>query len=97
MLVAEESGELCGYLAALIRGDLSFVRWMGVKNKYQGEGIGSKLIKYWEGWAAQKGVRKVRLSTYLEENKGLYEKLGFKLSETQEKSVGIKYRLTKEL
>ena len=37
MLVAEEDGELVAYLAALVKGDFSFVRWMGVKKDHQGK------------------------------------------------------------
>ena len=55
------------------------------------------MIKYWEDWLKKKGVKKVRLSTYLKENKSFYESLGFELNETKEKEVGTKYIMIKNL
>jgi ribosomal protein S18 acetylase RimI-like enzyme len=56
------------------------VYWLAVKKKYQGQGIGKKLMKFIEQYAKKKGFRKVCLYTGKDiiKTRGFYEKIGYK-------------------
>jgi len=77
-LVAEVEGKIVGFL----RGEFVFkerkaiVAHIAVHPKYQGKGIGGKLIRHFEKLAKEKGLRKVSLGTPFA--RGFYEKLGYK-------------------
>jgi len=57
------------------------VYWLAVKKKCQGQGIGSKLMKFIEKYAKKNGFRKVCLYTgqNMKLTRTFYEKLGYKL------------------
>ena len=57
------------------------VYWLAVKKKCQGQGIGSKLMRFIEKYAKKKGFRKVCLYTgqNMKLTRKFYEKLGYKL------------------
>jgi ribosomal protein S18 acetylase RimI-like enzyme len=57
------------------------VYWLNVKQKYQGQGIGTKLIKYVENIAKKKGFRKVFVYTgkTMKKTRKFYEKNNYKL------------------
>jgi len=56
------------------------VYWLAVKKKYQGQGIGSKLMRFIEKYAKKNGFRKVCLYTgqNMKLTRKFYEKLGYK-------------------
>lgn len=97
IIVAEENNQIFGYLVAIIKGDTSFVRWMGVKKDFQGRGIGTKLIKFWENWAKRKEVKMLRLSTYLSKNVSIYQGLGFEKRDIDKTKYGKRHKLVKEI
>ena len=57
------------------------VYWLAVSKKYQGEGIGTKLMKFMENHAKKIGFRKICLYTnkIMKRTRKFYEKLGYKL------------------
>ena len=57
------------------------VYWLAVKKKCQGQGIGTKLMKFIEDYAKKNGFRKVCLYTgkNMKLTRKFYEKLGYKL------------------
>jgi len=57
------------------------VYWLAVKKKCQGQGIGSKLMRFIEKYAKKNGFRKVCLYTgqNMKLTRKFYEKLGYKL------------------
>jgi ribosomal protein S18 acetylase RimI-like enzyme len=56
------------------------VYWLAVKKKCQGQGLGSKLMKFIEKYAKQNGFRKVCLYTgqNMKLTRKFYEKIGYK-------------------
>ena len=57
------------------------VYWLSVKSKFQGQEIGTKLMKFIENYAKKNGFRKVCLYTnkVMMKTRGFYEKLGYRL------------------
>lgn len=57
------------------------VYWLAVKKKFQGQGIGRKLMIFIEQYAKKRGFRKVCLYTGKDmlKTRGFYEKIGYKL------------------
>jgi len=57
------------------------IYWLAVSKKYQGQGIGTKLMRFIEGYAKRKGFGKACLYTNKDcrDARGFYEKLGYKL------------------
>ena len=56
------------------------VYWLAVKNKYQGQGIGKKLMKFIETYAKKQGFRKICIYTgkNMKKTRKFYEKIGYK-------------------
>ena len=56
------------------------IYWLAVRKNYQGQGIGTKLMKFAEAYARGKGFRKVCLYTNkrMKKTRRFYEKLGYK-------------------
>jgi len=57
------------------------IYWLAVKKKCQGQGIGTKLMRFIEKYAKKNGFRKVCLYTgqNMKLTKKFYEKIGYKL------------------
>ncbi|MEE9525099.1 MAG: GNAT family N-acetyltransferase [Candidatus Woesearchaeota archaeon] len=81
--VAEENKEIMGFLI----GDLYFwhdghrgsVEEFVVSKKYQGQGIGKKLMKHFENFLKKKGMKKLVLMSVTKSNAfKIYKKWGFK-------------------
>jgi ribosomal protein S18 acetylase RimI-like enzyme len=55
------------------------VYWLAVKKKYQGQGIGKKLMEFIEQYAKEQDFRKVCLYTGKDmiRSRGFYEKIGY--------------------
>jgi ribosomal-protein-alanine N-acetyltransferase len=80
----KEDGELKGYvtLKPFFPGHRHCeVYWLAVKKKYQGQGIGKKLMNFIEDYAKKKRFRKVCLYTGkgMIKTRGFYEKIGYEL------------------
>ena len=56
------------------------VYWLAVKKKYQGHGIGTKLMQFIEAYAKKKGFRKVCVYTGkdMKQTQKFYKKIGYK-------------------
>ena len=56
------------------------IYWLSVRNKFQGQGIGTKLMKFIEKYAKKKGFRKTCLYTnkIMKKTRKFYEKRGYK-------------------
>ena len=57
------------------------VYWLAVKKRFQGQGVGRKLMEFIEKYAKKKGFRKVCLYTGKDmiKTRGFYEKIGYTL------------------
>ena len=86
--VAKEEENLVGFLVAKLKGKMSYINWLGVRQSHQKKGIGLMLVKAWEAWATKKGLTKLKAVTTKETNQQFWAKAGFRL----EKKV-IKGRL----
>jgi amino-acid N-acetyltransferase len=76
-VVAEADGEVVGCGSLFVLGsDLVEIRSLGVDEKYQGRGIGGKLVEYLTGEAGRKGIPKVMALTYEVE---FFRKHGFEV------------------
>lgn len=54
--------------------------WLSVRNKYQNQGIGTKLVNFIEKYAKKRGFRKICLYTnkIMKKTRKFYEKRGYK-------------------
>lgn len=94
VLVAEEGGEVVGFLEASIqspeRPDEAGCPWCGIHNlavapNRRGRGIGTNLVEATERWARGKGLTQLRLDVF-EFNKAaraLYDRLGYRTAVRQ--------------
>jgi len=77
-LLAFEKENIIGYLIGEPPfAGVSSVYWLAVDEKYQGKGIGTKLINKFIFLVKKKGAHKVNLSVTNKDNISFYEKLGF--------------------
>jgi GNAT superfamily N-acetyltransferase len=98
VIVAEDQGKIAGVISGLHypdplsgRGVAQEVFWF-VDPEYRYLGIGESLLKLFSAWAKVKGASAVRVAHLVdlraEENRKLYESLGFKAAEVSyEKEV----------
>jgi ribosomal protein S18 acetylase RimI-like enzyme len=79
LLMATKNGDPVGLLIAKYydKRSISYILWLGVLEKYQGYGIGSKLVDSWEKWAVKKGAHGLRASTSNFSNENFYKILGY--------------------
>jgi RimJ/RimL family protein N-acetyltransferase len=83
ILVAEDGGELVGFLRARgetlrrIRHNLYLV--IAIRQSHQGKGIGTRLFTVIEDWAHQRHLHRLHLTvmTHNERAVALYQKMGF--------------------
>jgi len=84
IFLAEEGGQLTGYLQAIGRSPRRIRHVVSINiailQKYTGQGLGGKLFDALEVWAKQTGVKRLDLSVMMNNipAQKLYEKLGFK-------------------
>lgn len=95
VLVIEDQEKLVGFLSAQ-RGFAKRTRHSayivcGIQEAYCSKGLGSKMFKKLEEWAVKNGVTKLELTVMLPNRAGLalYQKMGFKIEGTKEKSCII--------
>lgn len=95
IFVVEENKELIGYLIALggnaRRNKHSVYVVIGILSQYRGMGIGTKLFKHLEDWAADHHIHRLELSVITSNKAGvqLYKKLGFEIEGTKRHSLYI--------
>lgn len=95
ILVAEEKNELIGYLIALggnaRRNKHAVYVVIGILSQYRGIGIGTKLFKHLEDWAANHNIHRLELSVITSNEAGLqlYKKMGFEIEGTKRHSLYI--------
>lgn len=95
IFVAEEKGELVGYLFAIggtvKRTKHSAYLVIGILQEYRGKGIGSKLFDNVTKWAPKHNVSRLELTVVTENKAGvaLYKKLGFEIEGTKRNSLII--------
>lgn len=96
VLLAQDDGKPVGYLLAEIRevefrkGKSVFIENMGVSANNRDQGIGGMLISELVNLANEKGIKKIYVTTYLNNNKVLefYRKNGFSdIDITLEKNI----------
>lgn len=95
VFIAEEDGKIVGYLG-IGRSHLEKLTHVakltvGVLEDHKRQGIATKLIKFAEKWAKEKGVKRLEL-TVVTKNKPavtLFQKTGFKEEGTRKKSMKI--------
>jgi RimJ/RimL family protein N-acetyltransferase len=103
MFVAEESGELLGYVAAYggeyrrNRHSASVVA--GVRQRAAGQGIGRLLFDALLTWARESGVTRLELTvmTHNERAIRLYSRLGFQVEGTRKRSLVVEGKPVDEL
>ena len=89
-LVAEENGEIAGFIAVKYCLDEGEINIVAVKEKYRRKGVASALMKKEEDLLKKTGVEKLYLEVR-ESNaaaQSLYEKLGYKYSGTRKNYYG---------
>jgi len=95
LLVAEEAGELIGYLMAAGR-DIKRIAHVvsisvGILQAHVGKGVGTKLFEEMEKWARQNGKHRLEL-TVMENNaagRALYKKMGFEVEGIKRQSLYV--------
>lgn len=95
ILVAEDNGELVGYLFAIggnpTRAKHAVYLVIGVAESARGQGVGAKLFTTLEEWAKDQAIHRLEL-TVMVHNKAaiaLYEKMGFEIEGTKRHSLVI--------
>jgi RimJ/RimL family protein N-acetyltransferase len=95
MLVAEQAGQLVGYLGASggqhRRNRHSVHLWIGIRQAYAGQGLGTRLFQEVERWARQHGLHRLELTVMTHNAAGLalYRKMGFEIEGTLRHSVRV--------
>jgi RimJ/RimL family protein N-acetyltransferase len=95
IFVAENQGELVGYLIAIggtaKRTIHSANIVIGIREKFRGQGIGTQLFEQLEIWARKKKLHRLGL-TVMSTNKAgqaLYKKMGFEIEGTKRHSLFV--------
>lgn len=95
ILVAEDNGELVGYLFAMggnpRRAKHVVYLVIGIAESARGQGVGAGLFTKLEEWAENQGIHRLEL-TVMVHNKAaiaLYEKMGFEIEGTKRHSLLI--------
>lgn len=87
LLMAFKDDVPVGYLIGkLYKSGNCSILWMGVLKDLRGQGIGKKLVNYWENWAIKSGGKLLRASTANFDNEKFYVGLGFKKSKNIERN-----------
>lgn len=95
LLVAERDGQLVGYLGAMggrfRRNQHGVHVWIGVRQAFMGQGIGTRLFTEIERWARQRGLHRLELTVMAHNLAGLalYHKMGFEIEGTLRHSLMV--------
>ncbi|MGZ9818198.1 N-acetyltransferase family protein [Peribacillus simplex] len=95
VLVAEQGGQLVGYLA-VIGGDTRRTKHsaylvIGILKEYTGRGIGTNLFQRLEEWAITHNILRLELTVVIQNEAGvsLYKKMGFEIEGIKRNSLMI--------
>ncbi|MDF9841203.1 MULTISPECIES: GNAT family N-acetyltransferase [unclassified Paenibacillus] len=95
LIAAEADGELAGYISVSGR-DLKRIRHcayivIGIRQAFQGLGIGSGLFREMEAWARISRIVRLELTVMAHNERGiaLYKKCGFEIEGMKKKSLYI--------
>ncbi len=93
VLLAIDNSEIIGFLVReKLYGGVSFCTWLAVDQKYRGQGIGSKLVDFWEKEVLKEKGHKLMLVAPSEEACRFYLKKGFEEEGYEKKSwFGLDY------
>lgn len=95
ILVAEDNGELVGYLFAMggnpVRVKHAVYLAIGVAESARGKGVGTRLFARLEEWAKERAIHRLELTVMIHNKAGiaLYEKMGFEIEGTKRHSLFI--------
>ena len=102
LFVAEEAGELVGFLMAIggnaNRNKHAVYLVIGLLQAYRGQGLGTKLFEALEQWAKKNQVHRLELTVVTENSAGLslYKKMGFEIEGTKKDSLRINGKFVDE-
>lgn len=95
ILVAEDQGQLVGYLA-VFGGQAKRTKHVGyivvgITQAYSGKGIGTRLFQAAEAWRAQTELTKFELTVMLPNERAvaLYKKMGFEVEGVKRNSIRV--------
>eukprot|EP01135_Chromosphaera_perkinsii_P011130 Nk52_evm39s2340 gene=Nk52_evmTU39s2340 len=90
--VADSNGSIGGGLMMMFEGESAKLANIAVHPKFQGQGLGGRLMKYAESIAKEKGHHELRFATHvlLTENVSLYRHLGWTEVDRDETRVRMK-------
>ncbi|MGG0412591.1 N-acetyltransferase family protein [Peribacillus simplex] len=95
VLVAEQGGQLLGYLA-VIGGDTRRTKHsaylvIGILKEYRGRGIGTNLFQRLEEWAITHNILRLELTVVIQNEAGvsLYKKMGYEIEGIKRNSLVI--------
>lgn len=95
MLIAEENGELVGFLSAE-RGCYQRIRHtayivIGILQEYRGKGLGTALFKALDRWSLENQIKRLELTVMCHNEAGLhlYQKNGFEVEGIKKKSMFV--------
>jgi len=95
MLVAEHEGQLVGYLGAMggdfHRNHHSVHIFVGILERFTGQGLGRRLFEETERWARRQGLHRLELTVMRHNARGLalYQKIGFEIEGTRRDSLKV--------
>jgi RimJ/RimL family protein N-acetyltransferase len=95
MLVVEHEGQLVGYLGAMggefHRNHHSVHIFLGLLERFTGQGLGRRLFEETEQWARQQGLHRLELTVMAHNTRGfaLYQKMGFEIEGTRRHSLKV--------
>lgn len=95
ILLAEDSGELKGYLFIIgnsaQRRSHNVYLAIGIAEASRGQGVGTRLFEGLDSWAAEKNIRRLELTVMMHNRAGvaLYQKAGFKIEGIKKNSLMI--------
>lgn len=95
MLVAEHEGQLAGYLGAMggdfHRNHHSVHIFVGILERFTGQGLGRQLLEEAERWARRQGLRRLELTVMRHNARALalYQKMGFEIEGTKRDSLQV--------
>jgi len=82
-LVLKSESDISGFVTVRIRNNEAIIGLIGVASNFQGQGIGSKLLKLIETYCLANNVRNIRVSTQTSNTPAanLYSKNGFSIAD----------------
>lgn len=82
-LVIKKEANICGFVTIRVRNNIAVIGLLGVSNSFQGQGVGSKLVKLIESYCLANNVRKLKVATQTSNTAAtnLYSKNGFSITD----------------